>query len=209
MSSLEFGLLAPEHRHALREDAERVPACGAAAFRARFAQSPLGASPLKRTLAIVGLVILTAAPLGGQEQDQRAKLRELPAGTPVTLMTMSGMVVEGAFESITDAQVVIVASGGQTREIATREIQTLSATRRDPVWNGILAGAGIGFGGGAGLGAAWFHGSGRYGAKPPGYERDFITGIGVVGSVVGALIGWRLDARRTRTEVIYQAAPVP
>lgn len=164
---------------------------------------------MKRTLAIVGLVILTAAPLGGQEQDQRAKLRELPAGTPVTLMTMSGMVVEGAFESITDAQVVIVASGGQTREIATREIQTLSATRRDPVWNGILAGAGIGFGGGAGLGAAWFHGSGRYGAKPPGYERDFITGIGVVGSVVGALIGWRLDARRTRTEVIYQAAPVP
>lgn len=86
-------------------------------------------------------------------------------------------------------------------------MQTVSTVKRDPVWTGIVAGAALGFGSGSALGAAWFHGSGRYGAKPPGYAREFITGVGVLGSIAGALIGWRLDVRSQQREVIYEARP--
>ena len=61
----------------------------------------------------------------------------------------------------------------------------------------------------AALGTAWFYGSGHYGAKPPGYAPGFVTGVGVVGAVAGALAGWRVDRGRMRASVIYEVAPEP
>ncbi len=99
--------------------------------------------------------------------------------------------------------IVVMTAGGE-RQIPSADVQTVRTRKQDSVWR-VLAGAALGFGGGAGLGAAWFYGGGRYGAKPPGYGREFIIGTGVVDGVLGALIGWRIDAARTRSEVIYKA----
>jgi len=164
---------------------------------------------MKRLAAAAVSVALAAAPLGALEEDPWAKVLALPVGTPLIVATASGAVVEGGLTSISDEQVVIVTNDGEPRPIGRAAVQALRATRRDSIWNGVLVGAALGFGGGAGFGAAWYHGSGRYGAKPPGYQREFISGMGVLGGVVGALIGWRVDAARDRTVVVYEASSVP
>jgi hypothetical protein len=139
--------------------------------------SPTRRARMKLTVVTIVVIALGVASLPGQERYQRANLRQLSEGTPVVITTVSGANVEGGFKSLTAERVILITNGGDTRQFPIAGVHTVTATRRDSVWNGVFGGAGLGFGGGAGLGAAWFHGSGRYGAKPPGYRRDFITGV--------------------------------
>ena len=163
---------------------------------------------MTRRPAAMVVLVFALWPFRAQAQDPWARPRELSFGTWLVITTTSGVLVEGGLVSIREEQVIVATSSSEQRQVARADIQVLKTTKRDPLWNGILAGTALGFGGGTGLGAAWYHGSGRYGAKPPGYEREFITGMGVVGGILGAIVGWRLDARRTRSEVIYQAPSV-
>lgn len=164
---------------------------------------------MMRVWAATAVVALAAAPLCAQTQDSWAALHALSVGTRVVVSTASGALVEGGLESIGPDEIIVVTDDGDPRPIARAAIQTVRTARRDPVWNGVLAGAALGFGAGVGLGAAWYHGSGRYGAKPPGYQREFIGGMGVLGGVLGALIGWRIDAKRARSVLVYEAPSVP
>ncbi|MDP3716598.1 MAG: hypothetical protein Q8T13_02405 [Acidobacteriota bacterium] len=163
---------------------------------------------MRRSAGAVVVIVLSVAPFGAHAQDPLAALRGLAVGTPVIATTVSGVLVEGEAKAATADQFVVVTKTGEERQIAVGELHTVRALKRDSAWQGLVAGAALGFSGGAGLGAAWFHGSGRYGAKPPGYRRDFIVGSGVLGSVVGALIGWRVDAARVRSSVVYQAPSI-
>ena len=163
---------------------------------------------MTRRPAAMVVLVLALWPLRAQAQDPWARVSELSFGTPLVITTTSGVLVEGGLVSIREGQVIVATSRSEQRQVARADVQVVTATKRDSLWNGTLAGAALGFGAGTGLGAAWYHGSGRYGAKPPGYEREFITGMGVVGGVLGALIGWRLDATRHRSEVIYEAPSV-
>lgn len=154
-------------------------------------------------LSLVGA--LAVAPLHAQVPDPWTSARELRGNAPVLLTTISDVLVEGWLIEAAEK----AATTGDERHVPSAEPRTVRVGKRDSNWNGLLAGAAFGFGGGAGLGALWFHGSGRYGAKPPGYARGFISGTAVVGSVVGALIGWRIDAARNNRDVIHEAPPVP
>lgn len=163
-----------------------------------------------RVLAPVVLCLLIATTaLEAQPPPSAPRLPALVAGTRVAVAMANGDRLTGAVRLATDTELTVVSRGGAERRLSAREIDTITVTERDSVVNGILAGAAIGMAGGAGLGAAWFYGSGRYGAKPPGYERGFISGTAVLGGVVGALIGWRADAARERGDVVYRAHARP
>lgn len=162
---------------------------------------------MKRAVGAMVVVVLAAAPTMAQQQASQSTLPELAAGTPVIVTTVPGILVKGELKMMADDGIVVVAKTGE-RQIPLGDLQAVRVTKRDSVWNGIVAGAALGFGGGAGLGATWFYGSGRYGAKPRGYGREFISGTAALGSVVGALVGWRLDAARIRSDVVYEAPSV-
>ena len=153
------------------------------------------------------IIIALAAP-SLRAQDSWAPVRETDQGTAVVVTTLQGSRFSGAIQAATDEQLVVADAAGE-RGIARTNVRTVSASIRDSVWNGVLLGAAAGFGGGAALGTAWFYGSGHYGAKPPGYAPGFVTGVGVVGAVAGALAGWRVDRGRMRASVIYEVAPEP
>ena len=161
------------------------------------------------TTVLVSLVVFLLAVPSLRAQDLWAKVEEVPSGTQIAITTLLGSRLDGKLKASTEEQLVVVTKGGSERRIPRADIQTVSASRSDPVWNGLLVGAAIGFGGGSAYGAALFCCSGRYGAKPPGYAAEFIPMVGVVGSVLGALVGWRMDKARVRTEVIYKAPSVP
>lgn len=163
---------------------------------------------MRQPLAVILVLMLASASILAQETPW-ARLRELSPGVQVVITTTSGAQVDGRVEMIGEDRITIIANVGGQQQIARTDVRTVIASRRDAVWNGVLAGAALGFGGGAGFGAAWFYGSGRYGAKPPGYASEFITATGVIGSAIGALVGWRIDAVRNRRDVIYDAGAIP
>ena len=149
-------------------------------------------------------VFTLASPSIQPQKAAWARVRDLSAGR-VIVTTVHSERVQGRVEAIDENHISIRNAAGE-RQIAKSDVRSIIALRRDSVWDGVLVGAAIGFGGGAGVGAAWFHGSGRYGAKPPGYGTEFVSGMGVIGSAVGALVGGRIDMRRVQRVVIYESA---
>lgn len=91
---------------------------------------------------------------------------------------------------------------GSRIRIALDDVTSLER-RRDSTRNGVIAGAGVG----AGVGGALF----AYATAVDRNEIDewapFYLGIAAVTTGIGALVGWAIDAARSKPGIVFEAPP--
>ena len=135
---------------------------------------------MNRTLAAMIVVLGLPAAASAQPPDWTLKLQ---LGKPVFLTTQNGDRVEGVTGQITPDAIVVSTPAG-IRTIPFRELRR--AQKRDALWTGAAAGAGIG----AALGIAVV----ANGECRPQQCHAEETGFVIGSAIYGALIGWGLDA---------------
>jgi hypothetical protein len=116
----------------------------------------------------------------------------LGEGDKVTLVDTSGNGTKGRIERIASDSLAIRV-GDEVRSFAEKDIRQISRKRQDAIWNGILIGAGVGFG-----------------ASLPlylGFAEDDETGLAFGASalwgLIGAGIGAVVDASVTQKQLVY------
>ena len=136
--------------------------------------------------------------------------RELAAGDLITVVPASGQPVAGRVLRVTaDSLEIRPAGKPAVQGTASRDL-TISLTAiqslerpRDSVRNGALIGAGAG----AGIGGAMFVAAFVVDRNEMDEWAPFYLGATAVGTGVGALIGWAVDAARSKPPLRFDASP--
>ena len=133
--------------------------------------------------------------------------RELAAGDVITVVSTTDETVSGRLMRFGDAALELRRSDRQPRlpgprdvTIALRTIQQIDRPR-DSSRNGAVIGAGIG----AGFGGAMFlHALAIDRNELDEWAASYVA-VGAISTAVGALIGWAIDAAKSKPDVRYRA----
>jgi hypothetical protein len=135
--------------------------------------------------------------------------RELAEGDLVTVVQRSGPPVAGRVLRVTADSLAMrpvrkpAVQGTASRDLAIPLSAILSLERpRDPVRNGALIGAGAG----AGLGGAMFFTAFAIDRNEMDEWAPFYLGATAACTGIGALIGWAVDAARSKPDLRFDAA---
>jgi hypothetical protein len=133
------------------------------------------------------------------------KVEALPPGSDIIVILLTGARWEYALKSASTDFLILTAQEGRELRVAKADIRTVSRIRRDPLRNGVLIGAGIGFGAGFfGLAIA----NAKATASGPIWDREdvgYYTAAGLGGAGIGALVGLAIDWAVRRPEVLYSS----
>jgi len=159
--------------------------------------------------ALVGMVVLAAAPLHGQVPLGRwEKVAILLPGTQIVVELKSGERMEGAYKSLGPDAIVIAEAGEQERTVAKSMVQSIrtAAKVRDRLRNGALIGTLIGAAAGV-IGMVAFANAKTNGPVYWGDEDGpgYLIGAALVGGGIGAAMGAVVDASIKGRELLYQA----
>jgi HAMP domain-containing protein len=132
---------------------------------------------------------------------------ELAAGDLITIVTSAGQPVAGRLVRLGDADLDIRLLNGTTREgpqdLSLPLDAVLSIERpRDSVRNGALIGAGIG----AAYGAALFVHAVVVDLNEMDEWAPLYAGATAISTGIGALIGWAIDAGRSKPHIRFDAS---
>ena len=125
------------------------------------------------------------------------RLDALQPGTLIVITLKSGAPVTGAFQASGSGDLAVTTRTGTEQRVAKAEIQGVVGEKKDSVMDGLLLGAAIG----AGTGAFW-----GYGRRSFECRAGCAMAMGtIVGTPIGALVGWLRDRKHHQTEVLYRA----
>ena len=133
---------------------------------------------------------------------------ELAEGDVITVAAAGGQPIRGRLMRLGDADFDLRPLDTRTAPLHARQRITIAIDdittlerRRDPTRNGVIAGAGVG----AGVGGALF----AYATAVDRNEIDewapFYLGIAAVSAGIGALVGWAIDAARSKPGIVFEA----
>jgi len=152
-------------------------------------------------------VLMVADPIQAAEQtpatagqpSQEHVIPSVKPGTRIWVVTSEGAERSGKLESLSPANVAFVADDGQRVVLPWSRVRQVQ--RPDPVLNGLVGGALIGFGGGLGvaIGLGYFGGADE--ASDPGSG----FGIAMAYAGIGAAVGLALDAALGKRQTIYRS----
>jgi hypothetical protein len=155
---------------------------------------------MRRTASVATSLLLTTSLLQAQVATPGPweKVDALPSGKQIVITLKTGVRMEGAFQdsSPQDLALTTALAGGQQR-VPKADVQGVISEKKDSVVDGLLLGAAIG----AGAGALW-----GYGRRTFQCETGCALTWGVIlGTPVGAVVGWLRDRKHNQTEVLYPA----
>jgi hypothetical protein len=159
-----------------------------------------------RQLAVISVFCLLVFPRMASAQvvpGRWEKVDGLPRGSAIIVTLTSGFRAEYAFAESTPELLVLTNDDAIEVRVAKPDVRTVARQRQDRLRNGVLTGAGVGFGA-AFLSLAAFNA--KQTASGPIWDREAIgyyTAAGLVGAGIGALVGALIDARRKELEVLY------
>jgi hypothetical protein len=167
---------------------------------------------LKLVLSVIVAAVCGTPCMAQTRLTSPAELeRELAAGDLITVVPSSGQPVAGRVIRVTADDLEIrrvekpVVTGARSRDltIPLTAIQSLERPR-DPVRNGVLFGAGAG----AGVGGAMFLTAFVIDRNDMDEWAPFYLGATAVCTGIGALIGWAVDAARSKPHLRFDAPSV-
>ncbi len=140
-------------------------------------------------------VLISSSLLNAQVVPGRwEKLDSQPTGKQIIVTLKAGDRLECAFKESGADNLTVVTSTGSELKVAKSEVRKVE--KEDGIRNGVLIGAAVGFAGPVIVTLA------------SGVDRTEVPlgfAIGVIGAGVGAAVGYLLDKKRKRTQVLYQA----
>lgn len=154
---------------------------------------------MRRTASVAISLLLTTSLLQGQvaAPGPWEKVDALPPGNQIIITLKSGVRMEGAFQDSSPQDLALMALTGGEQRVPKADVQGVSSEKKDSVVDGLLLGAVIG----AGAGALW-----GYGRRTFQCETGCALTWGVImGTPVGAVVGWLRDRKHNQTEVLYRA----
>lgn len=154
---------------------------------------------MRRTASVALIVLLATSLLQAQvaAPGPWTKFDALPRGTEIIITLKSGVPVKGAFQDSSPQDLAVTAPTGSEQRVPKADIQGVIGEKKDSAVDGLLLGAAIG----AGAGAFW-----GYSRRNFQCETGCALGWGVIlGTPIGALVGWLRDRKQRQTEVLYQA----
>ena len=164
----------------------------------------------KLVLSVIVVAVCAAPCIAQTRPTSLAELeRELAGGDLITVVPASGQPIAGRVMRVTaDSLEIRPAGKPAVQGTASRDL-TISLTAiqslerpRDPVRNGALIGAGAG----AGVGGAMFVAAFVVDRNEMDEWAPFYLGATAVCTGVGALIGWAVDAARSKPHLRFDAA---
>jgi len=159
--------------------------------------APLG---LVAVLVIADPVQLAAqTPATAGQQSQEHVVPPVKPGTRIWVVTSDGSERSGKLESLSPANVSFVADDGQRVVMPWSRVRQVQ--RPDPVLNGLVVGALIGFGGGLGLAI----GQGYFGGGDESSDAGSGLGMAMAYAGIGAAAGVALDAALGKRQTIYRS----
>jgi hypothetical protein len=135
------------------------------------------------------------------QQSQENVLPRVKPGTRVWVVTSEGAERSGKLESLSPVDLAFVADDGQ--RVVMPWLRVRQVERPDPVLNGLVGGALIGFGGGLGVAA----GLGYFGGADESSDAGSGFAIAAAYAGIGAVAGLALDAALGKRQVIYRSGP--
>jgi hypothetical protein len=158
-------------------------------------------------ITLISLMFCTSSLSAGIIPGRWEKVAALNPETEIVITLKSGERTESYFVSLGSDKLVVREITGIIRELPKTEVLGIVTEKKisDGKLNGILIGAGVGFGAGfLGL-AAW---NARETASGPIWDREalgYYTGAGLIMAAVGAVAGSVIDAAHKDQEVLYVA----
>ena len=151
---------------------------------------------MRNTTTTLLAVILAASNLLGQTSDAASwqNLSRLAPGQSIEVTTKKGESLKGTFASVSEGAISLDRKH-QSVAVPRAEIERVNL-HSSKQWKYGLAGLGVGAGIGAGAGAGFAEKSGG------DYKNQIIVGMCVIGALVGSLVGAGLGWRGT---TVYRA----
>ena len=132
------------------------------------------------SLAIAVLLPVCAA---AQPASSESIAAHLKSGDTVYVLDAAAREITGVFGKVSDSAITLMVNG-ELRDIPFSEVRRITRRGGDPIWNGMLIGAGVGAVGGSPAGGA-------------------VAAAGaVIYGAIGAILDWAIPGR----VVVYRAA---
>jgi hypothetical protein len=149
--------------------------------------------PPSAIVGILALLIISAAESAWSQGLRRPAAdltRIIEANETASIVTTDGRRVTGAVEAVSETA-LLVRMGTQTETVALERLLEVRVRRHDPLWNGVLVGAGVGA---------------LAGLVPDYYDDCAECHDPLFGSIaVGAGIGLLVDVLKRGMRLVYRA----
>lgn len=154
---------------------------------------------MRRPASVAISLLLTTSLLEAQVAAPGSwdKVDALPPGNQIIITLKSGVRMDGAFHNSSPQDLALTALTGGEQRIPKADVRVVISEKKDTVVDGLLLGTAIG----AGAGVLWGYGRSNFLCK----TGCALTWGVILGSPIGALVGWLRDRKQKQTEVLYQA----